>query len=302
MADMARKKSTTVRLKSQVRLMRSSFAALERVAPAVGARWAERLWFTVPPGSRRQPIPEDGAPFEVRLRGRAVRGWSWGGPGPVVYLVHGWGGQAGQLAPLVRPLVAAGFTVVAHDAPSHGASDPGRRGPRSGDIIEFAQSVDAVAALHGPAYAVVGHSMGALASVMAIRHGWLGADRLVMIAPMVNVLDVVPVFAGRLGLGPRIQRRLVRRIERAVDTPLGAFDIAALAADEGWPPLLAIHDRDDAETPSLTTEALVAGWPDAKLVITRGLGHRRILRDPEVVRTVTDSLVAHADRVLAQPA
>jgi pimeloyl-ACP methyl ester carboxylesterase len=301
MADVSQQKSTIVRLNSQMRLVRSSFAALEQVAPAAGARWAERLWFTVPPGSRGQPA-EDGSPFEVRLGGRAVRGWSWGGPGPVVYLVHGWGGQAGQLAPLVRPLVAAGFTVVAHDAPSHGASDPGRRGPRSGDIIEFARSLDAVAALHGPAYAVVGHSMGALATVMAMRHGWLGAERLVMIAPMVNVLDVVPVFAGRLGLGPRIQRRLVRRIEHAVATPLGAFDIAALAADEGWPPLLAIHDRDDTETPCPSTETLVAGWPEAKLVTTRGLGHRRILRDPGVVRTVTDSLVASAPSVLRQPA
>jgi pimeloyl-ACP methyl ester carboxylesterase len=300
MATSSMQKSTTVRPKNRVRLVRSSFAALERVAPSVGARAAERLWFTVPRG-RPVPVPEGGSPFDVRLRGRTVRGWAWGA-GPVVYLVHGWGGEAGQLGAFVRPLVAAGFTVVAHDAPSHGASAPGHRGPRSSDIIEIAQSLDAVAARYGPAHAVVGHSMGGLTAMMAIRDGWLGAQRLVMVAPMVRVVDAVPVFAGRLGLGPRIQRRLARRIERQVATPLTAFDIATLAPDVGWPLLLAIHDRDDTETPYRATEALVAGWPDSQLVTTRGLGHRRILRDSAVVRTVTDTLVADATRGLPQPA
>jgi pimeloyl-ACP methyl ester carboxylesterase len=300
MTTLSDQKSTIVRPKNRVRLVRSSFAALERVAPSVGARAAERLWFTVP-RARAAPVPEGGSPFDVQLRGRTVRGWSWGA-GPVVYLVHGWGGEAGQLGAFVRPLVAAGFTVVAHDAPSHGISAAGHRGPRSSDIIELAQSLDAVAASYGPAHAVVGHSMGGMTAMMAIRDGWLGAQRLVMVAPMVRVVDAEPVFAGRLGLGPRIQRRLVHRIERQVAAPLTAFDIAALAPDVGWPPLLAIHDRDDTETPWRATEALVAGWPNSELVTTQGLGHRRILRDPTVIRTVTDTLVADATRGLQRPA
>jgi pimeloyl-ACP methyl ester carboxylesterase len=294
-------KSTIVRAtKRRTRLVPPTFATLERMAPAVGARWAERLWFTVP-GHGRARSPEGGAPFEVRLRRRVVRGWAWG-RGPVVYLVHGWGGYAGQLAPFVQPLVTAGFTVVAHDAPSHGASDSGRMGARSGDIIEFAQSLDAVAARYGPAYAVVGHSMGAMASTLAIRHGWLGAGRLVMVAPMVDVDDALAVFAARLGFGPRVRRRLGHRIEHRVDMSLGQFDLVAMAAGEAWPPLLAIHDPGDRETPYRSTEALVASWPDAELVATKGLGHRRILRDQGVVRTVVDTLVADAASGLRRPA
>jgi pimeloyl-ACP methyl ester carboxylesterase len=230
-----------------------------------------------------------------------LRGWTWGS-GPTVYLVHGWGGHAGQLAAFVRPLVTAGFTVVAHDAPSHGASGPGHAGRGSSDIIEFAQSLDAVAAEHGPAHAVIGHSMGAMAAVLAIQHGWLGAERLVMIAPMVDVRDAFPVFGARLGLGERTLRRLARRVERRVAMPLDSFDLAALAPRLQPTSLLAVHDRDDRETPYTTTEALVARWPDAELLTTHGLGHRRILRDPDVVRTVTSSLVADAARRLPQPA
>jgi alpha-beta hydrolase superfamily lysophospholipase len=293
-------KSTIVRPRKREYALRAAFASLERTAPDVGARIAERLWFTVPSGGAIRS-PQGGRPFEVRTRGRELRGWIWGS-GPTVYLVHGWGGHAGQLASFVRPLVTAGFTVVAHDAPSHGASGPGHAGRGSSDIIEFAQSLDAVAAEHGPAHAVIGHSMGAMAAVLAMQHGWLGAERLVMIAPMVDVRDAFPVFGARLGLGERTLRRLARRVERRVAMPLDSFDLAALAPRLQPTSLLAVHDRDDRETPYTTTEALVARWPDAELLTTHGLGHRRILRDPDVVRTVTSSLVADAARRLPQPA
>lgn len=281
-------------------IVRATFSSLERVSPAIGARWADRLWFTVPADGRARS-PEGGAPFEALSGGRVVRGWAWGA-GPVVYLVHGWGGHAGQFDSFVRPLTAAGFTVVAYDALSHGASDAGHRGSRSSDILELAQSLDAVAAKYGPAHAVIGHSMGAMGAVLAMRDGWLGARRLVMISPMVAVADALPVFTARAGFGPRTQRRLARRIERRVATPLEYFDLRALATDIERPALLAIHDRDDTETPYAATESLVADWPDAELVATRGLRHLRILRDPEVVRTITDTLAADTVRGLARPA
>jgi hypothetical protein len=45
-----------------------SFALLERVAPAVGARWAEALWFRIPsPRGRRDRLAEPGRPFQVQL-------------------------------------------------------------------------------------------------------------------------------------------------------------------------------------------------------------------------------------------
>jgi hypothetical protein len=71
-----------------------SFALLERVAPALGARWAERLWFRIPaPRGRHDRPVEPGRPFQVRVDGRMVAGEIWGDPSAeAVYLVHGWGG------------------------------------------------------------------------------------------------------------------------------------------------------------------------------------------------------------------
>ena len=91
-------------------LMRSGFGVLERFAPALGARWAEHLWFTrpgLPAAARRSGVGLPAATgFEVDVDGYRVRGLSWG-EGPNVYLVHGWGGWGLQLAAFVTPLLGA---------------------------------------------------------------------------------------------------------------------------------------------------------------------------------------------------
>ena len=262
-----------------------SFAVLERVAPAVGARWAERLWFTVPPArGRRDRLADPGRPFQLRVHGGTVAGESWGA-GPLVYLVHGWGGWRWQLDGFVAPLVEAGHRVVAFDAPSHGASDPGPEGPGRSTLLEFADALAAVVAANGPAHAVVAHSLGATAAAVAIRRG-LAVERAAFVAPMADPLPYTRTFARRLGFGERVRTRLVARVERRVGSSMSAFDVPAVAARGPTPPLLLVHDREDAETGWSDSAAIARTWPDARLVTTAGLGHRRILRAPAVVAEV----------------
>jgi pimeloyl-ACP methyl ester carboxylesterase len=274
-----------------------SLALLERFAPAIGARWAESLWFTVPGGRGRQERQAPpGRPFQVELHGRAVAGEVWGerpaagaadrADPPAVYLVHGWGGWRWQLDAFVGPLVEAGFRVVAFDAPSHGDSDPGTEGPGRSTALELADALAAVVAAHGPAHAVIAHSLGATATAYAVRAG-LPAGRLVFVAPMADPHPYTRVFAGRLGFGERVRTRMVARIERRVGISLSAFDVPAMARQVATPPLLCVHDRQDAETGWSDSAAIAQSWPDTRLVTTAGLGHRRILRAPAVVAEVT---------------
>jgi pimeloyl-ACP methyl ester carboxylesterase len=266
------------------------FWSLERVAPALGARWAERIWFTLPRRRTEANTPTfavpSGQPFETTVDSHVVRGERWGS-GPAVYLLHGWAGNRGQLTPFVAPLVAAGFTAVALDAPSHGASDPGAYGPRSSSIPEFAGALTAAAAVHGPAHAVVAHSMGATAAAVALSDG-LPAKRVVMLAPMASPMSYARQFAKVLGFGDRTLSRMVARIERRVGAPVHHFDVPELGRAIAMPPALILHDRDDASTSVTDGAAIAAAWPSAQLRVTSGLGHRRILRDPGVVTEVID--------------
>jgi len=285
-------KSTTVRLFSAPWPVRVSFRVLDRLAPGVGARWAERIWFTLPtpkaPSKPRGPAP--GARFTLAVDGHDVVGEAWGN-GPAVYLLHGWAGHRGQLTAFVAPLLARGFRVVAFDAPSHGESAPGAFGPRSSSIVEFADALTSVIAEQGPARAIVAHSMGSTAAAVALCDG-LRAGRVVMLAPMASPLSYARQFAAVLGFGERTFRRLVARVERRVGAPMRHFDVPELGRAVAMPPTLIMHDRDDVSTPVTDGAAIAAAWPGARLHVTSGLGHRRLLSDPDVVSEVVDFVTA----------
>ncbi|MGH8824538.1 MAG: alpha/beta fold hydrolase [Jiangellaceae bacterium] len=266
------------------RPVRAAFTALEHLAPVLGARWAVRLWCTVPRGAagRQDNRPRPGALSTVELSGgRSVVVESWGA-GPPVYLVHGWGGWRGQLGAFVDPLLARGYRVVAFDAPSHGESAPGRFGPRRGALPEFADALRAVVAQHGPAAGVIGHSLGCAATALAVSDG-LSTPRLGFVAPSVQPLAATDQVAAAFGFSERIRSAMIQRLEALVDRPMSDFDLLDLADRSHLPPTLVVHDRDDKEVDHDEADRLVATWPQADLVSTSGLGHNRILREAEVV-------------------
>ncbi len=310
MALPSTQKSTNDRL-----FMTFSIRGLGRVAPPVAARVLERAWFRVPerarprggtaPRGREEGGPAIrellGSPFEVRLEGRAVRGWSWGA-GPVVYLVHGWGGTLEHLVPFVAPLLDLGLQPVAFDGLAHGRSDDGRHGRGSSDAVELGRSLDAVAARFGPARAVLAHSMGGLATLLALRDGWVGTERLVLVAPVPGVPFLLERLREESDPGEPTLRRLVARAERRTGYPVEHLDLARLGADleragdrhahgpgvgPGRPDLLVVHDLGDREVPHDASMALVRSWPGAALLSTVGLGHRRILADHAVTGAVS---------------
>jgi pimeloyl-ACP methyl ester carboxylesterase len=279
--------STIVRMFSAPWPIRAAFGVLERVAPAVGARWAERIWFRLPrPKRRPAPSHPGGTRFVTPVDGHDVVGEVWG-DGPPVYLVHGWAGHRGQFREFVAPLVTRGFRVVAFDLPSHGESAPGRHGPRSSTFPEFTAALTHVAAEHGRPHAVIAHSAGAIATASALCDG-LSAERIVMLAPMASARSYLHQFATVLGFGDRTSTRLVARIERRVGAPMRHFDLPELARAVAMPPALVIHDRTDRSTPVTDGAAVAAAWPGARFKVTTGFGHNRILRAPEVIADAVD--------------
>ena len=240
----------------------------------------------MPPRLAATPLPEGGRPFEVESLGAVVRGHVWG-DGPVVYLVHGWGGRGSQLASFVEPLLAGGFRVVMFDAPAHGDSDPGPAGRGRTHGVEFGKALDAVFAEFGPAEAVVAHSLGTISTYLTLRFGWLSTRRLVLVAPMVAAEPLFDQFQQALGFGARTRRAFDRHLDEFVGIPMAEFDAGYQASYVDPVPTLVIHDRGDRQTPWADTARFVESVPDARLVTTDGLGHRRILKDPAVVREVT---------------
>ena len=272
----------TYALKDPARHFRTVLTVLSSVSPWAATIVAHKAFVRPrrhPPKAWERELTTRATPFKLVAGGVQLQAWSWG-RGPTVLLVHGWEGRAGRLAPMAEPLVQAGYRVVAFDAPAHGESEG-----KEIDLVVYRRAIQDIAVAVGPVHAVVAHSFGAIATSVAVDCG-LEVERLVYIAPAVFNRDTPRHLAAAIGVPMPIMDRVRLRIEERHSITWESMWIDNIATGER-PPLLVIHDDEDAEVPVAAAEYIAQTWPRAELVRTSGLGHRRILGDPMVAaRTV----------------
>ncbi|PYQ61025.1 MAG: alpha/beta hydrolase [Acidobacteria bacterium] len=273
-------KSTTGRLRPVPAppWLRTGMRMASALAPGTAARVARKLFFT-PLRARvrdeERAVLARGERFEMAAHGGRVVGRAWG-EGPTVLLVHGWGGHAGQMTPLVDSVVAAGHRAVALDLPGHGESEG-----RVSSLVHFAAALARAASLFGPVHGIAAHSFGAAGSAYAMASGVV-AKRAVFFAPPIGFESFWLRFRIGVGVSQEVMNRLLLDAEAWLDV---RFDGIAPGdvAPRMTAPLLVLHDRDDREVPFEEGAELARRWPGAQLRPVEGLGHLRILRDERCV-------------------
>jgi pimeloyl-ACP methyl ester carboxylesterase len=263
--------------------------ALGLVSPRLSGRPASTLWFTpwrLPQSegsrAREREWLRGSKPFKVAgLEGFVA------GDGPVILLVHGWGGWASRLGAFVRPLVETGHQVVGMDLPAHGSS-PGRRT----NPFEMADALLKVAGAAGPVHGLISHSFGGLVSLLAMERG-LKPGVAVYLAPVLRPDHVRARFAELFRLRPRVMDALVRVIDRHFGSDvweeLDARRIAYRLASRGPEvPVLIAHDPEDRD--ALFSDALEMSQilPGARILRVAGAGHHRILVEESVVTAAVE--------------
>ena len=272
-----------------VGLLSRGLRVLDPIAPDTTARAVATLFRT----ARRLPRPEreqswlqasQSFAVDVQLPGssgrRKIVARSWGS-GPPVLLVHGWEGRGSQMGAFAAPLVERGLRAVTFDGPGHGESQG-----RLSSLPELTAALRAVARTVGPLHGVIAHSMGCAVASNAQRLG-LAIPRQVFIAPPADLEVYVKALLEGLGFAPSMLRRMVRVLERDFDENWDEL-VRVTCTPVAGTPLFVIHDRHDREAPLAGGRAVAAAWPGSEFLETERLGHRRILRDAEVVERAVD--------------
>lgn len=271
-------KSTNDRSSTVLAALSRAIRLVARVSPSLAAEAATRLFLRVPrvprPRGEAAAFLASGDAFTVPHAGRRLAAWTWGS-GPAVVLVHGWGGRGAQMRPFVPPLVAAGYRAVVFDGPAHGAS-----GGRSTSLPALAEAITAVARTVD-ARAAIAHSMGGASTLLALSRG-LCLSRAVVVAAPSNAEKIWNGYASALGLSDALAAEARRRLEARVGESFTGLN-AANFGPRVRTPVLVLHDLDDDEVPWTAGDEIARTLPAGRLVTTRGLGHRGVLRDPRAV-------------------
>ncbi|MEU8520879.1 alpha/beta hydrolase [Streptomyces sp. NBC_01216] len=268
-----------------VPLLRTSLNLASRLAPGPAGRAAFHL-FVRPLGRARLRPEEERLLAQARtgrltVNGKGVVTYAWGDGSRPVLLVHGWSSRGSRLAAFVEALRERGYSPVLFDGPGHGASEG-----RATDIRDYREIIRRLHAEHGDFEAVVAHSFGVLGALFALRDG-VRTERFVGIGGVGRFDWLVESFRTGLGLDQRVIHRMRLHIEEGLFS--GEPDIwrrlsATWAPGDLDAPVLLFHDtEDEVVSPAQSRAIAEAHGERARLVVTSGLGHRRILADPEVV-------------------
>lgn len=196
------------------------------------------------------------------------------GSGPRVLFVHGWEGSAADFDGMADVFGRAGYGTVTFDQPAHGRSTGDRT-----TLPHVARAVLDVARATGPFAAVIGHSLGGSAALLALRDG-LPARCAALIAPPYDARYFIEGLGEHMGLTRARVAGAIARIERSVGAVGGRATDQAAAMVRA--PGLVLHDRSDRTVPFTHGVRVAAAWPGARFVPLDGLGHRRMLDAPTV--------------------
>ncbi len=259
---------------------------------AISSKWATlyaaRL-FTTP---LRYPLPKRELQMDAESRQETIRVkklgkdivvYHYGGPGPKVLLVHGWAGRGTQLVKIADALIKEGYAVVSFDAPAHGKS-PGKRTL----MPEFIAAIHEIDAQFGPFEAAIGHSLGGMSVLNALGEGF-AVQRAVTIGAGDIIKDIFDEFVRKMEMQPEISDKMKAYFEKRSDATMDSYS-SYLAASRTDVRVFVIHDTEDEDVPVHCAHHIYEHLQNRKLLITGGLGHRKILGDASVIAKIVGFL------------
>ena len=271
-------------------LLRWALAATEQLWPRLAIRSATRLFMT--------PLPHKWSQRRLHLdQSWKLESWLYEnasitlyadqsvGSGPYVLLVHGWGGQAGQMLPLAMRMRAQGMRPILIEMPAHGRS----KGTQS-SLPQFARALEYVAAKlkqdGKPLHTVVAHSLAANASAYAAGRG-LATDRLVLVAPPASPFEYTRLFANVFRLSERTRAGMQKQVEASEGILMRQFEPDAVGPRIKQA-VFVVHDRKDSIDVFADGLAYQQAIGGATILPTEDLGHRRILKDENTLQAIVN--------------
>ncbi|OMQ09197.1 alpha/beta fold hydrolase [[Flexibacter] sp. ATCC 35103] len=213
--------------------------------------------------------------------GKNVITYEYGKSAPKILLVHGWSGRGTQLFKIADELLKNGYSTVSFDAPAHGKSEG-----KTTIMSEFIASILEIEKQYGPFETAIGHSLGGMSVLNAIKDG-LQVKNAVIIGSGDVVQDILDEFVSKLGLKSEISNGLRDYFENKYQLKMNDFS-AYKAAQKIQIPVLVIHDNHDPEVPVKAGIHIHKHLENGTLFLTDQLGHRKILGNQNVIKKIID--------------
>lgn len=257
---------------------------LQSISLSLATKFAAKLFITpikYTPPKREEAMDQKSVQknFTIKEIDRVIRVYEYGQSDKKILLVHGWSGRGTQMFKIADALLKAGFMTISFDAPAHGKS-PGK----TTMMPHFIAACLELEQHYGSFYAAVGHSLGGMSLLNAVRKG-MQLEKLVLIGTGDSITEISYEFIKNLQLKPEVADRMKKHFDKLHDEDIDRYSGSEAAAFVHIPTLV-IHDEEDKDVSVSCAYRIAKNLKNSELVITQKLGHRMILANREVIEKI----------------
>ncbi len=286
----SKKDTTPVQVLLTPKYILSTGKILTKLSPFLASRFAAQLFLTpfkYPLPNREKEMDDKAEQKQILVPAinRKIIVYKYGTGVKKVLLVHGWSGRGTQMAVLATKLVDRGFSVISFDAPAHGKA-PGRISM----MPYFIESVHELAKDYGPFDSAIGHSLGGMSLLRAVKEG-LSLKKLVIIGTANSITHITKEFARNMKLNDAVATKMKSYFDKKFGEDMDVYS-GAFSAESVKVPTLVVHDKDDVDVDVSSAYEISEKLIEGELFLTEGLGHRKVLGNPEVINKITTFVTA----------
>ncbi|MGN6165928.1 MAG: alpha/beta hydrolase [Flavisolibacter sp.] len=275
--------------KLAIKFVRTKFKILSSVYKKKAAEKAFQLFCT--PQSRNEkalpPVFEKAEKLHFSFGGNTIKGYRWNHPSEKkVLILHGFESSVINFDRYIKPLIKKGYEVLAFDAPAHGRSSG-----KTITVLMYKNFIHHIYNNYGPVQSFMAHSFGGLAVSLFLEETEHDETyKLVLIAPATETKTAADNFFKFLKLDEEVRNEFDNLIAEISGHKPEWFSVAR-AAGHIKAQVLFLQDTQDEMTPISDVKPIMdKNYPNFHFIISEGLGHRRIYKDSDSIKTIIDFL------------
>lgn len=201
-------------------------------------------------------------------------GFKWGTGSRKILLTHGWSSKAADFSALLEELLKLeDIEIIAFDAPGNGSSPA-----ELSNLILYIEAIKKIINQYGVPSTVIGHSLGAMANVIALQQADIKPDVLISIAPVIKLKGLFCNMMNSVNVPENLQDDFFTSFQATFNRPASDYDLDTYYNFDQTLNHWIAFDEDDAVVNSAYLSTFLKERPWIKSENYKGAGHEKLIK------------------------
>ena len=214
----------------------------------------------------------------------SFNGFKWGNGRHKVLITHGWGSKAADFTELITSLREIDdLEIIAFDAPGNGSSE----GELS-NLLLYIEAVKAIILDSGIPDILIGHSLGGMANMIAVKETRIKPALLISLTPLIRLKENFEASMRAADVSTNAQDGFLKSFETHFGEQADHYNLHDLYDFDGkhW----LAYDKQDLISPYHFIEEFLIDNPLVESNNYDGTGHDKIIKSPGVINDVVSKV------------